>query len=275
MNKRGDAEGALQHYERAFALDKSDARILFELDQLTVKLGRPPAERLAFLQRHQSCVDRRDDLTIQLATLLNLLGRPADALDSIMRRTFHPWEGGEGLVTGQYVTSLILLARERIRRGEYDSAINCLNRARSYPHNLGEGKLCTVPENDVLYHLGLAHEMRGDAATAREYFQAASTGEFEPASPKYYNDQPPESIYYQGLAREKLGQRDSARSIFERLVAYGEAHLNDEVTMDYFAVSLPNFLVFEDDLTQRNQFHCLYLIALGRLGLGDFEEAER
>ena len=269
LNKRGDAERALCHYERAFALDQTDARILFELDQLYIKIGKSPAERLTFLQQHQTCVDQRDDLTIQLATLHNLLGRPQAALDTIMGRVFHPWEGGEGKVTGQYVTSLIQLAREHIRLGDYDCAIDCLSRAREYPRNLGEGKLLTAPENDIHYHLGLAHELRGDSAAARAHFTAAAQGEFEPASPRYYNDQPPERILYQGLAQEKLGMSDQARSTFERLIEYGEAHLHDEVTMDYFAVSLPNFLVFEDDLTQRNHIHCLYLIALGRLGLGE------
>ena len=77
------------------------------------------------------------------------------------------------------------------------------------------------------------------------------------------------------MAREKLGERDLARAISERLIEYSEAHLHDEVTMDYFAVSLPNFLVFEDDLAQRNHIHCLYLIALGYLGLGDHQMTER
>ena len=45
--------------------------------------------------------------------------------------------------------------------------------------------------------------------------------------------------------------------------------------MDRFAVSPPSFLVFEDDLTQRNYIHCLVLIALGRLGLGDIKVAAR
>lgn len=275
MNKRGDSERALSHYERAFALNQSDARILFELDQLYVKIGKAPAERLAFLNEHHACVVRRDDLTIEMATLLNLLGRPAEALDIIMKRVFHPWEGGEGKVTKQYVTSLIQMARDHIRHCEFDRAIVCLTRARSYPHNLGEGKLLTAPENDVFYYLGLAYESRGDATTARQYYEAAAMGSFEPASPRYYNDQPPESIYFQGLARDKLGEHYLARSILERLIAYGEEHVHDEVTMDYFAVSLPDFLVFEDDLSLRNHIHCLYLIALGHLGLGNHGRAAR
>jgi tetratricopeptide (TPR) repeat protein len=89
----------------------------------------------------------------------------------------------------------------------------------------------------------------------------------------FYNDQPPDMIFYQGLARQKLGQIGEAREVFERLVAYGRSHLHDEVKMDYFAVSLPDFLVFDDDLTQRNQIHCHYMMGLGYLGLGEMEKA--
>jgi hypothetical protein len=44
--------------------------------------------------------------------------------------------------------------------------------------------------------------------------------------------------------------------------------------MDYFAVSLPDFLVFDEDLNRRNQIHCHYMMALGYLGLGDQAQAE-
>jgi len=76
-------------------------------------------------------------------------------------------------------------------------------------------------------------------------------------------------IFYQGLARLKLGQIEQARTIFTKLVDYGKAHLHDEVKVDYFAVSLPDFLVFDADLNQGNQQHCHYMMGLGYLGLGD------
>ena len=275
FNKRGDSQLARQHYECAFALDPTDARVLFELDQLYVKIGLPPAARLRFLRQHKNCVEQRDDLVIEFVTLLNLLGQPQKALDMLMCRVFHPWEGGEGKVTRQYVLSLIQISRQQIQVAQYDRAIELLQSARRYPPNLGEGKLLTVPENDILFYLGLAHELRGASAPAERLYAAAAQGAFEPASPKYYNDQPPESIYYQGLARARLGQRELARSIFQRLVEYGQRHLHAEVSMDYFAVSLPDFLVFEDDLSARNHIHCLYIIALGKLGLGAAAEAER
>jgi lipoprotein NlpI len=56
-------------------------------------------------------------------------------------------------------------------------------------------------------------------------------------------------------------------------VEFGAAHLDDSVGVDYFAVSLPDFLVFDVDRKERNRIHCLYMIALGELGLGNFSIA--
>ena len=43
--------------------------------------------------------------------------------------------------------------------------------------------------------------------------------------------------------------------------------------MDYFAVSLPDFLVFDDDLARRNRIHCRFMAGLGHLGLGEVHAA--
>ena len=89
----------------------------------------------------------------------------------------------------------------------------------------------------------------------------------------YYYDQPADMILYKGLAYEKLGEHRAACACFNKLTDYGERHLRDKVRIDYFAVSLPDFLIFEDDLTKRNEAHCCYLMGLGALGRGEKEKA--
>ena len=91
----------------------------------------------------------------------------------------------------------------------------------------------------------------------------------------YYNDQPAEMILYQGLAALALGNQEHASARFHKLIAYGEKHYYDEVSIDYFAVSLPDLQLFDEDLTIRNRAHCEYLIALGSYGLGDRARAVR
>ncbi len=274
FNKLGDAEAALRAYERAFQLDPSDARVFFELDQLFKKINRAPAERLANLEAHADLVERRDDLTIERISLLNLLGRHADALAILTRRAFHPWEGGEGKTTGQYVLSLVMLARQAISAGAFSRAVDLLERAQAYPHNLGEGKLYGAQENHIFTFLGMAFRGQGERKKAKACFERAASGLSEPTSALYYNDQPPDMIFYQGLARGALGRRVEANTIFRKLVKYGQTHLDDEMKVDYFAVSLPDFLVFDEDLGRRNRIHCLYMMALGQLGLGKLEDAQ-
>ena len=146
---------------------------------------------------------------IELITLLNLVGRPDEALDLLAGRKFHPWEGGEGKTTGQYVLGLVEKARRFIEEAEYDKAIDCLERPRVYPPDLGEGKLYGAQENNIDYYLGCALERLGDGGRARRAFEQATIGPGEPASAMYYNDQPPDMIYYRGLAHRKL--RHTAR----------------------------------------------------------------
>jgi hypothetical protein len=56
-------------------------------------------------------------------------------------------------------------------------------------------------------------------------------------------------------------------------VKFGRQHLRDHITIDYFAVSLPEFQVFDVDLDRRNQINCRYLTALGFFGLGRHRQA--
>ena len=53
------------------------------------------------------------------------------------------------------------------------------------------------------------------------------------------------------------------------------AEINDEMKIDYFAVSLPDLMIFEDDLNLRNQVHCFYMIGLGWLGLNNGGKAAK
>ncbi|WP_370452198.1 DUF5107 domain-containing protein [Cohnella sp. AR92] len=273
-NKLGQPERAEASLEQAFALNPADARVLYELDQLYKKRRVQPERRLAFLERHRPIVEKRDDLYLEYVTLQNTLKRHESALSLLAGRIFHPWEGGEGKATGQYVLAQVELAKAALGDGEWNEAVRRLQEALVYPANLGEGKLEGAQENNIWYYLGCAYEKLGRTDEAFRAFSRASQGLEEPASAMYYNDQPPDMIYYQGLAWLKLGNIKEARRRFNKLIDYAEKHRFDDVKVDYFAVSLPDFLVFEDDLNLRNRIHCFYMKALGLLGLQRQEEAD-
>ncbi|HEY9046845.1 MAG TPA: DUF5107 domain-containing protein [Ohtaekwangia sp.] len=273
-NKQNNEQKALKALEKAFALDSTDARVLMELDQLYKKLNKPHQERLALLEKHLALTEDRDDLYLERITLYNHLEQYEKARQLLEARIFHPWEGGEGKVVGQYLTAHIELAKLAIAQGQYQSALTLLEKAEVYPHNLGEGKLYGAQENDIFYLKGCCYEALGKQIVANEYFNRATVGLSEPVQAIYYNDQQPDKIFYQGLAWKKLGEHAKAEKIFKRLIGFGEEHLFDKIKIDYFAVSLPDLLVFDQDLDLRNKIHCHYLMALGNLGLGNGNAAE-
>ena len=245
-----------------------------ELDQLHKKLGTAPEERLENLESHMELIVIRDDLYLEYITLLNTLGYHEKALTCIIGRSFHPWEGGEGRVPAQYILSNIEIARQDISCGNCEEAVMRLRRlSGSYPENLGEGKLTGAQENNIYYYLGCAYEGSGDSSRAEECFEKASTGLSEPAGMMYYNDQPPETIYYQGMALLKLKYFEEARSRFHKLIDYGRKHIFDDVKIDYFAVSLPDLQIFDEDLNRKNKIHCHFMMGLGYMGLDRREEA--
>jgi len=267
FNKQNEPAKALAELEKAFSLDETDARILMELDQLYKRLNYLAETRLQKLEQYPELVDSRDDLFLEHATLLNQLGRFEEAFVLISSRKFHPWEGGEGKVTGQYVFSLIGMAKIAIQKQEYEKAVEFLNQAQIYPENLGEGKLTGAQENEIIYWAGCAYDGLKDSGNAKEYWKKAATGLDEPSPAIFYNDQQPDTIFYQGLALVQLGRTDEAIARFNKLIDFGNAHLNDEFKLDYFAVSLPDLQIWDDDLTKRNKQNCQNLIALGELGL--------
>ena len=275
FNKQNHRGLAKKHLEKAFALDGKNARVFMELDQLYKKLNTSVEERLRLLEENLELTNSRDDLYLERVSLYNFKGMHKKALELIEKRQFHPWEGGEGKVPFQYITAHVEIAKEYLENGKYDEAIEHLKAAKTYPHNLGEGKLYGAQENDINYWLGCVYEKLENNKLAIENWKKASEGLSDPSPAMFYNDQQPDKIFYQGLALLKLGKKKEAEFRFKNLIEYGKSHMNDDVKLDYFAVSLPDLLIWEEDLNISNKTHCSYLIGLGKLGLGDLKEVDK
>lgn len=273
-NKKQNKVKALSNYEKAFSLNSNDTRVLMELDSLYKKLNKSPEFRLEFLNENLENARQRDDLYLEIVSIYNTLGDHENAYNLLMSRKFHPWEGGEGKVSEQYILSLVELAKNHIFSSNYVTAIEFLEKAQFYPENLGEGKLPGAQENDIFYWLGCSYQGLGNTDKAKQYWQMATVGLDEPGIALFYNDQQPDKIFYQGCAWSKLNNQNKADNIYKKLIAYGEQNLDNEVSLDYFAVSLPDLLIFEDNLNIRNVIHCLYISGLGYFGIGESKKAK-
>lgn len=74
--------------------------------------------------------------------------------------------------------------------------------------------------------------------------------------------------YYRAMALAALGRESESRTLIHQMRESAAAQLKTTVKIDYFATSLPNFLLFEDDLQKRNRIECLFMLALADLAEG-------
>ena len=263
-NVRRDPEQARTCYLRAFENNPSDGRLLSELDQLMKRSGTPPEERLARLEGHLDLVEGRDDLSVERAALCNRLGQPQKALEIVLSRRFHPWEGGEGRVSDQYVNAHLILGREALEAGNAAEALTHFEAAQNYPENLGEGRHPLMPDANLQYFSGLAKEALGDHEGARACFQEATKAQRGISA----------MTYYQALALSRLDGEEAGRKRFQELLDFASQQL-ETTGKAGFATSVPRFVFSEHDPEKRRRVNCTYMIGLAKLGLGWVVEAEQ
>ena len=263
-NHERDGTRAARAYERVMELDPHDARLVSEADQLAAKRGVDAAVRLEFLERHRGMVLQRDDATVALAELYNRTGQAQTALDLILSRRFHPWEGGEGAVLRQFTAAHLILGREALKKSDAERAYRHFIGAMDTPPSLGEAYHPLQAKADVNYWIGRSLAALGRGDEARQHFTASAqeVGDF---SAMEVVEHSPLS-YYRGLSLQQLGRHEQAAALFDELKLFAERQLRIPFEIDYFATSLPNLLVFDEDLQARHEADSQHLIDLAETG---------
>lgn len=270
-NHHRDGERAAACYERACQLDPTDARLVSESDQLAKKRNRPLTERLDFLESHAGLVRQRDEATVEVASLFNLTGRPEEALELLLSRRFHPWEGGEGAVLRQYTAARLLLGEHALDHGDAETAHQQFSLAMETPESLGEAYHPLQAKADVNYWIGRSLKALGREAEATAAFEASASesGDFSEMAVAEHSP----LSYFRGLSLRELGRDDEAAAVFHAMLKYAAARKAEPAKINYFATSLPNLLVFDEDLQARRDAEADLIAALAHHGLGQLDGA--
>lgn len=265
-----DQRKALDAFARARTAAPHDARIAYEQDQLLKRTGEIPERRLESLEKLDDLVAMRDDLSVELATLYNQVGRPQDALNILLSRRFQPWEGGEGLVLAQFVRANLLLGQKALAEEKPKAAICRFESAWNLPESLGEAKHLLMNLSMIDYWLGVAHADNRDDNLAFLHWERAAKvrADFQQMQVHSISD----TTYWSGKALARLGREDEARTVFQEIYDYSLKLEHQTPQIDYFATSLPTMLLFEDDLNRRQKISAKFLRAQALLGLGRISE---
>jgi len=268
-NKRHDAELAACCLDTACRLSPQDARLLFERDLLDKLNGAAPAKRLARMEANLECALKRDDMTAELLNLWNFMGETQKAAQCLATRKFHPWEGGEGKVTGQFILNHLLRAWRSIEQKQPQVAAEQLRAALHYPENLSEGRLPGQTDNDIWFGLAICARESGDSAEAMRCLRLAASGDRTINIHSYYNDQPVDYLFWQGIALKMLGEQQASAQLFTQMKQWAQQMATSSIDADFFAVSQPDLLSLYADLQLQHQEKCLTVEALAAAGLGD------
>jgi tetratricopeptide (TPR) repeat protein len=273
FNALGEEARARSAFDKAIDAAPADGRVLYERDQLWKRLGESPERRLIELEKYAELVHFRDDLSVELASLYNQTRRHDRALSVLQSRKFQPWEGGEGLALGQHVRTHLMLGKRELAHGSANRARQFFETALIAPANLGEAKHPLTNQSDIYFWLGTAFDALGDSVSARQWWERAAhhKGDFQEMSVTQFS----EMTYYNALALRRLDRIKESEELLRSVLSYAEALANQEAKVDYFATSLPNMLLFNQDLNKRNKIIALFLQAQARLGLGDATRGQR
>jgi tetratricopeptide (TPR) repeat protein len=263
FEKRKDSKKAKGSMEKAFALNKSDSRLLFELLQLYKNSNDVSVEeRMKLIEGHDSLIEQRNDLYIEVLILLLQKGKFEEAAKKLADHVYDIYEGGEGKLVKVHEWIYLLKGLEALEKGEYAKALKDILEAVVLPEYYHEGRHAAAVPTHVYYYAGITAEAAGQKEKALEYYKTAAG----------FNGWMGEAKFYQGLACRKLGMEDKADAIFESLVNEGDKLVEKGGRYDFFATGVPTPAPFENDREKRNMSEGLYLKALGYFGLGRQEK---
>jgi hypothetical protein len=115
----------------------------------------------------------------------------------------------------------------------------------------------------VTYWQGKALRALGHEKEAAAKFQAAAaeSGDFQGMAVTAFS----ELTIFKALALRELNREAEAHEVLEAMATHAKAELGIPARIDYFATSLPNLLVFEEDIQESKKSRMRQLLHLATI----------
>lgn len=211
-----DIEKSLRSYQKAFASNKEDPRLIYELDDVAEAAKVSPKERYEtiFANNHKAS-ERRSETLLREVQVLIAIGKYDEAINFLTNNSFPQFEGG-GSYRDAYQNAFVLRGKAAKDRKDYDHALEDFRAALDFP----VGRWGWARRAQFHYLIGEVYEVQGKKTEAKKQFELASQQVVEDT----------EYVLYKGLAYQKLDKTEEAQKQFDALLAMSE---NTEGT-DFF-----------------------------------------
>ncbi|MCR5585481.1 MAG: hypothetical protein K6F63_08630 [Lachnospiraceae bacterium] len=260
---------ALDAIGKACEMDPDSSLYLFERDFLLEEAGADPVVRLSLLEERKELLSERDDLALNYAHVLNLNGKIDEAADILLGRDFKLDKEGQIRLSEEYRRTLLTMAIREVTEGNRARGIVIGEMSLTYPKNLGIDPEIELPDNMGWYMLGEMHREGGDEDAADVAYKKAAEGETLPKLLYSSTDIPSDHIYWQALAKARLGQKKEALDLMRKLMDFGNESMEKISELQEVNETQDNNQSYRTDLKKKNEDYCKRLISLGVRGLGE------
>ena len=257
----GRPQEALGWMKKALAIKPDSQQLLWETLYVMARLNCDPAERIALVESYPEC---RYDVWILYVEALNQAGQYEKALEKLLSRDFVPCEGGEALVTDQYLYCTSFLAQKAIAEGDYAKALEWYTRGMELPASLGAGVWNDIVMVPFQYGKGLCLTKLGETEKAKVLFD-------DILSRTYPDGAFPVLEVYMAKILMLLGENDKAEKMLDTYIrrAYDMAKVEDA---GWYGIT-SCYLCFIEPAKVNREAVCQWMLASAYEALGRKEDA--
>lgn len=251
---------SVRYYRKAIELDPTKALFLEEIVQVYERKGENVQVRYDLLKSHHELATKRY-LPLATEVMMGTFLGDYDYVLHLLRTCYFPTREGVASFHDVYVDALVLAAKEKDEQGQKQEAIKLYEESFEFPENhqvfLVDKRL---PRDAQVYFLiGDTYERMGNKSKARSYYKRASE----------VNVKKTDYRFWQGLALEKLGKKEEAKTIFNTLLEEGRGRIVESYVNFYGAEGTTGKTV------ETINSLAYYTMGLGELGLGNVSAAEK
>jgi hypothetical protein len=221
---------AITTLEKAVSFSNPYPTHFAELDRLYQAAGTPVQKRLAVLEKNQKFVVRNDEALGILINLKTFAGKADESIKLLLSRTFSIWEGATPFNTGQaWLDAHLVRGVQFLRLKKYNDALADFEAALNPPENLRAEQRRGSSNAGIAYWTGCAYEGSGEKEKAQKSWNEAAASSTPAGGPDRMGRNPSlrgEQRYYQALAKQKLGDKEGSKTLFNELVISSTTALN-------------------------------------------------
>lgn len=244
-----DQTKAASLYEEAFKRNRSDARLMYEYDQVLAGAGVAPRERYDRIFGNNRAVSSQHSGTyLREIELLLFLGKYDEVAEIISTTQFVESEGSRTF-RDVFHNTFILRSLEKGKGGDLSGAVADLQKALDFPI----GRWGSERRAQMNYLMGTYLEKQGKKEEARNRYEAAAAELTERT----------EYLYERGLAFAKLGDKARAAEQFRMLAEQAQRRGENDAFRSFEAGSAGAIQMAQN----------AYLHGLSLLGEGKKKEA--